>query len=274
MPAISDNLIHFLGRQYKESPFKQFEIFKSIIVNGLMCSKVNIKFSGGGVVHNSVVCFTDIPLSECDEHAAIYGKFGIGFKKSFVKNKGGNPARYFIDYLPSQIDEVSLVENRGILYANLSMHFEFVKMIGEKLKSENDFCFFDKDGNILVHSSKLKEWYELQITLLSYDKETGDLGPARDETKEIDLYYKEREWRLVPTNYNIVSKTVTIDEAQRKVFYSFSREDINVIVTPNDEIRSTVLRYLFSLAESEDKRLKDFGENPVPIITYDDLKKW
>lgn len=274
MAAISDNLIHFLGRQFKDSPNKQFEVFQKIIENGLMCSKVNVKFSGGGTVYNNAVCFTDIPLSECDEHAANYGKYGIGFKKSFVKNKGGNPARYFINYVPSQIDDGSMVENRGLLYANLSIHFEFVKMVGEKLKTEEEFSIYDKNGNIIISNQKLKEWYELQITLLSYDKETGDLGPARDETKEIDLYYKEREWRLVPTQLNMLSNTVIIDQSSQKAYYSFTRDDINVVVTPNDEIRSNVLRYFFSLAESKDKRLRDFAENPVPIITYDDLKKW
>ena len=93
MPAIADNLIHFLGRQHKGSPRKQFEIFKAIVQNGLRCSKIQIKFGEAGVVHNEAICFTDIPLSHCDEHTAIYGKFGIGFKKSFVKRKGGNPAR-------------------------------------------------------------------------------------------------------------------------------------------------------------------------------------
>jgi hypothetical protein len=100
LQAISDNLIHFLGKQYKGSPNEQFGIFKSIINLGLRFKKTPIKFGDSGSVDNHIVCFTDIPLSLCDEHAANYGKFGIGFKKSSIKKCGGHPVRYFIDYLP------------------------------------------------------------------------------------------------------------------------------------------------------------------------------
>src|SRR5437016_4135435 len=100
MQAISDNLIHFLAKQWKGSPIKQLEVFKSIIKYGLKLRNTQIRFGNQGAVNNHIVCFTDIPLSLCDKHAANYGKFGIGFKKSSIKTCGGNPVRYFIDYDP------------------------------------------------------------------------------------------------------------------------------------------------------------------------------
>src|SRR5271157_3232183 len=103
MAAISDNLIHFLARNDKESPDKQLEVFKLIIQNGLRSSPVMIKFSQGKSIYNDIVCFTDIPLRDCLEHTGVYGKFGIGFKKSYVKRCGGNPARYFLDYMPGRL---------------------------------------------------------------------------------------------------------------------------------------------------------------------------
>jgi hypothetical protein len=274
MPAISDNLMHFLGRQHKESPNKQLDIFKLIVSKGLRCSNIQIKFGDGGLVHNQVVCFTDIPLSECDEHAAIYGKFGIGFKKSFVKKNGGNPVRYFVDYLPSETADSSLVENRGMLYHNICFHFQFMRQLEEFLRKDPEFQLYDKNQKVLFGNKKLQEWIDQQIAIFSYEKETGDLGPARDETKEIDLYYKEREWRLVPLNSNFISGSAGYDEEERSIYYKFYRSDVNVIVTPNDEVRTEVLKYLLSLDSAPDQRMKEFADNPVPIVTYDDLHKW
>ncbi|GEM_PF-1133673 len=267
--AISDNLIHFLARRHKESPFKQFNVFKSIIEDGLKCSNIQIKFGSGGNIFNQVVCFSDIPLSFCDEHTATYGKFGIGFKKSFVKKCGGNPVRYFVDYLPGETLDKSLVENRGQLFLNMCLHFNAA--LGVKNLIDNDASLYNKDGKIVFDKEALHNWYTQQIAILSFEKEMGDLGPARDETKEIDLYYKEREWRLVPMLGNLIAGTIA--ERDGAYFYKFRREDVNVIVTPNDEIRIAVLKYLLGLAESEDIRLKEFSEPPT-IISYDDLSKW
>ena len=55
MSAISDNLIHFLARNDKESPNRQFSIFKLIIENGLRTSRAQIKFSEGASVFNHII---------------------------------------------------------------------------------------------------------------------------------------------------------------------------------------------------------------------------
>jgi len=64
------------------------------------------------------------------------------------------------------------------------------------------------------------------------------------------------------------------DESKDIYFYKFNRNDVNMVVTPNDEIRTGVLRFLLALEKEADDRLKKFAKNPVPIITYDDLHKW
>lgn len=272
MPVISDNLMHFLGRVYKDSPSKQLDIFKSIITEGLKCSSIQVKFGNAGNVFNQVVCFTDIPLSFCDEHTAIYGKFGIGFKKSYLKRCGGNPVRYFVDYLPGESSDIKLTENRGSLSLNISKHFKIIHDLKKYLDADTTFCLYDKNGNVLVKHMELQEWLSEQLVIFSYEKEMGDLGPARDETKEVDLYYKEREWRLVLTNLNL--KSGIVEQKRSEYYYKFGRNDINLIVTPNDEIRTDVLKYLLSFSENKDPRLKEFAENPLTIISYDDLNKW
>jgi hypothetical protein len=84
------------------------------------------------------------------------------------------------------------------------------------------------------------------------------LGPGRDDTKIIDSYYKEREWRLVPLNGNLSSGSVIRDEKEDSYYYKFKRNDTNMVVTPNDEIRTEVLKFLLGLERETDERLKEF----------------
>lgn len=235
---------------------------------------MQIKFDSGTSIINQIICFTDIPLRECNEHTSIYGKFGVGFKKSFVKNAGGNPARYFLDYLPGQTGTVTSVESRGGLYSVLCSQHKLLMKVNEHLASNPDFELFDAKGTSIFSPATLKQQVNEMIFILSFEKEMGDLGPARDETKEIDLYYKEREWRLVPSTLTLVSGAAKLRDGTETYFYPFDRNDVNMIVVPNDEMRSVVLKYFLSLGNSADERLKSFAENPLPVINYDDLHRW
>ena len=85
MKAISDNLIHFIGRNWKDYPSKQFAVFESILNKGLMLSPIETHYGFAGKITNRAVCFTDMPLNFCDEHTATYGKFGIGFEKRLLR---------------------------------------------------------------------------------------------------------------------------------------------------------------------------------------------
>lgn len=274
MSAISDNLIHFLARTDKESPGKQLDVFKLIVENGLRTGRVQIKFAEGASIINQIICFTDIPLRECNEHVSIYGKFGIGFKKSFVKNVGGNPARYFLDYLPGQTGTEANVESRGGLYHNLCYQYKMMAKVNDLLTSNPDFGLFDAEGTSIFTATELKSQIEAMIFSLSFEKEMGDLGSARDETKEIDLYYKEREWRLVPSTLTVLSGAAKLKAGTSTYFYPFDRNDVNMIVVPNEEMRTVVLNYFLSLGNSADERLRRFAENPLPVINYDDLHRW
>lgn len=253
-------------------PLKQFEIFKNIIKKGLKCSKVRIKFAGWGHVWNHVVCFTDIPLSMCDEHAAIYGKFGIGLKKSFVKNRGGNPARYFVNYLPNETFDEEVVENRGTLYFNLCQHFDIFMKIKTHLDTNESFGLYDENGTQLFDYEEIKKWINQQLITFSFEKETGDMGPARDETSEMDTYYREREWRLVPTEASTRSGVLEIDN--KDFLYKFDRKDVNVIITPNNDLRAEVINFLLKLSTEDDPRLQLFSHDLVPVVTYDELHRW
>ena len=274
MSAISDNLIHFLARSAKDSPAKQFEVFKSIITNGLRTGRIQIKFGDGGSIFNQVVCLTDIPLRDCDEHTAVYGKFGIGFKKSFVKARGGNPARYFVDYTPGHISSDGPMESRGLLSLQLNLLQKTVVNLKHRLATDASFALFDSDQKEVLSTVQLDDLQRSVIYMLSFEKEMGDLGPARDDTDAVDLYYKEREWRLVPSKAVVDSGLAAYNDDLKYFQYVFGPAAVNMIVVPNDEMRSQVLGFLLGLTDSPDPRLRDFALNPLPIISYDDLQRW
>lgn len=272
MLPVTDNLIHFLGRNDKLSPDKQFIIFKSIIENGLRMGKSTFCYaSSQSVLHVQIVCFTDIPLNLCDEHTAVYGKFGIGFKKSFVKRVGGNPVRYLVNYMPHESGDDSLIECRGITYNSLSSIFGLFKMLADRRQEGLEFICDDK-GNKLLNTEQIDEIINQVIATFGYDKETGDLGPARDNDQSTDQYYREREWRIVPVLGNKINGS--IKELDGYTYVNFTRKDINMIVVPNSDIKRSAFHYFNSLQTSDDKRLKEFGDDLPSIIVYDELRNW
>lgn len=274
MAVVSDNLIHFLGKKCKDSPNEQFEVFKKIVINGLKLSENNISYGQNGTVTNHIACFTDIPLNQCDEHIAQYGRFGIGFKKQSIKKVGGHPARYFIDSNNLAING-SEPDISGAMQTNLQCQLDMVLRIKEASKRVDSLELVDQTGQQVVDPAFLKEWLGLQLTVLSFDKETGE--PETPDAFD-DLYYKEREWRLVPLRGNRGLEPESIEQIRKdeadNFFYNFNRTDVNMILTPCAEVRVSVIRFLNELGNKTDVRLREFAENPLSVIAYDDLCKW
>ena len=146
--------------------------------------------------------------------------------------------------------------------------------INQRQKSDPGFELFDAKGISVFSPDELKNFVETQILAFSFDKEMGDLGPPRDETREIDRYYKEREWRIVVLKLAELSGVATRESNTDAWFYKFDRADVNMVVVPNEEMRSEVLNYFLGLKTSTDTRLKKFSANPLPVISYDDLHRW
>lgn len=176
--------------------------------------------------------------------------------------------------MPGQTQTETLVESRGGLYFNLCEQYKFINILNEHLRSDTDFALHDNNGEVIFTPEQLQKHIESIIFTYSFDKEMGDLGPARDETKEIDLYYKEREWRLVPSNLTVHSGVAKYQPGFSYFHYPFQREDVNMVVVPNEEMRTIVLEFILNLRQSDDERLRQFGANPLPVISYDDLQMW
>ncbi len=274
MTVVSDNLIHFLGKEFKDSPDQQFDVFKAIINDGLGLKQIKIDYGEFRRVYNYITCFTDIPLSLCDEHIAQYGKFGIGFKKLSIKKAGGHPARYFIDSILN-LENSSEPDLRGGMKWNLRNQLEMIQRIKSYLENSDFLGLFDHENQLVLDRASLEEWVNLQVTVLSYDKAAG----AQEEPdSSLDQFYKEREWRLVPLHGNRgldpESPELVRKDEEDNFFYMFSRDDVNMILTPNAETRIQVIEFLSELRNKEEERLQMFAEDPPPVLAYDDLRKW
>ena len=263
MNAVSDTLFHFLDRAHENEPEKQFDTFTSIIKKGLLFSSISENL-GSTTFANTGICFTDIPLGMSEEHTKVYGKFGIGFKKEFVKNMGGNPAFYFDDW--NYVNSFSENKLRGQFtdaikeVAKLTLYLSEMEKNGEKVNTRfrgNPIC-------LTTYANPLRQ-------VLSNLKSCGDLGPASDNTNRNDAYYKEREWRIL---YFLKHKELGYvnGEGRRiegkgyieKIYLKINpSKDIRIIVTPNEDIRKKVINFF----------LKD-GDSFIPtIINYDDFSK-
>lgn len=214
MEATSTTLFHFLDRAHKSEPNKQFETFKGIMESGLRFSEVNFLEHVGC----EAICFTDLPLQLSQEHVSVYGSFGLGFSKEFVRNHGGNPVFY--------IDEYRVFYNHNHSNILRGPIFELTQHLIDEI-------------SIKKHDDEI---IQPLIQLLANCKEMGDLGPASDYTNRNDSYYKEREWRILKCPEMEKYKEWFIQKNDR-AFIKVNPIDLRIIVTPNDDIRRKVIDY-------------------------------
>ena len=82
----SITLFHFTDR---------LENLQDILLSGLRSGLVSEKISGRNIAYSSeMICFCDIPLSKIKEHTKWYGKYAIGIRPEFLKEKGVSPVIY------------------------------------------------------------------------------------------------------------------------------------------------------------------------------------
>lgn len=269
--AVSNTLFHFIDRSHKNEPIRQFDTFKSIIENGLKFSDISVehwevKFSNKGI------CFTDLPLYLSEQHSIVYGKFGIGFTKEFVKNRGGNPVFYFVDW-DGLHEPNQLYGLRGILMENLKNTAKLCLDISNLNFEPSKILLQDGTGKAreITPSVNLMSLANQMWQMFSMFKEIGDLGPASDYTNRNDTYYLEREWRIILYKLHETSEYGFIDERNDEIFLKIQQRDIRIITVPNEDIRRMVYDYFWQQKESHPN---DFDKQYIPtIIVYDELSQ-
>ena len=147
----------------------------------------------------------DIPSNLISKHSNIYGRYGIGFKKSWARGKGINPLLYLVDY------------------ANPISYLQSLDRLTQSIHSE------DPDYS---HRNAL-------VNLLSYTKPYE--GEFRGQTNY--RFYDEREWRYVPPA-NLVQRMKPTDwdkfdqlsfDEKTVDYLDFRHEDVELVVVSSPE---------------------------------------
>lgn len=168
-----------------------------------------------------MACFCDIPVQEARNHSKIYGKYTLGFDKSWGVARGINP----ITYLVPESDLSTAIRSLNFLTGQISPQSPEYRIRNAFLK--------------IVQFLKLYE------------------GPyTKDEYKnENHRFYDEREWRYVIKGdlEKITPPSELNDTEDIRHKLSVALEDVRfIIVSKNDEVE-TVLKYFSEKKENLDK---------------------
>jgi hypothetical protein len=232
-------LIHWTGRDINHNDRKKYvDKLKSVLQKGLCMNpgKETIygKDSRRITAEIARVCFTEIKLTQTEEHAKQYGRLGIGFNRDFVLEREGNPVFYVQNGEKSHIIQ------------NLTNLISWMKSL--------------PDDDIVGLRIK-----ELEI-ISGYLKNMS----CRDENEL--KYYDEMEWRIVhisrlegPNNY-IQNIGETTKEGEKSYRLKFNPKDIQLIVFPD----SGTLR----LAMRDEEISEYFNSYMPTLIALDDCKNF
>jgi hypothetical protein len=272
MKAISNTLMHFLGRGVKSNPDNQFGVFRQILRDGVLLSETRFTFPDGTYLYNYCACFTDIPLNFCDDHVGEYGKFGIGFKKESIRAKGGNPVRYTIP--PDTLPATYPLEPTGILYWNLKNLFLVGRLIDHMKDHPQDWIkIFESVGikfqventNAIPPEKVFGEMWQAFLQIFGFEKQTQDMNST-----VLDQYYYEREWRVV--NYDALLEKKIVKKMNDNLYMQFHRDDVRLVVVPDEKMRLRVNGWFGGKNDQDILAPNSFMENPPSILVYDDLK--
>lgn len=105
------------------------------------------------------ICFTEIRLSQIEQHTMRYGKLGIGFDRKFIINRGGRP----VIYVPFVAQHKLMEETMRFVYENsvgevrdrLKWLFGFVKRMSDKPTPHKDSQDFLKNQSGELYTVKL-----------------------------------------------------------------------------------------------------------------------
>jgi hypothetical protein len=159
-----------------------------------------------------VVCFCDIPVDDLDIHVQKYGRFGIGFPKSILIERGANPVFYVAN--PSTIHK----RFSSDLIADIMRdptNFDYNRVresVDQRIERGAAFDravpewhrLIDMLRDLLMRTSSSPgvppEAHKLHDLTLFMDFEVFSLikcfDPNLDESHR-ENFYMEREWRVV-----------------------------------------------------------------------------
>lgn len=181
-----------------------------------------------------MVCFCDLLFSQIKDHIDFYGDYGIGLRKGeWGIPKGISP----IVYVPPKSTSASQIQ-------------AIASVVRTKLKSTND-------RELISH--QLQNFYKF---VKPY---SGIVGNRKDDTRINKIFYDEREWRYVPTNFQVLPKTKTTKK---------SVENRNVEMQKRDGLtfEAKDIKYIIVRLENEIPEFADFIESQLTQFKMSDRK--
>ena len=178
MPLTPNSIFHFTSKEkLKWTLENNFRV--RYCLENISCYVSAINAAAVTSIAVPMVSFCDIPLSQIKDHYVNYGKYGIGFKKEWARNKGLNPVLY--------IDQFS--------------------------KLNQQFTYFNSFNGI-----EDTELDKTLIELIRYMKNyEGLLQRAGESDKPNYRFANEKEWRYVP-DFNSKFKPF-IYNIHNRIFY-------------------------------------------------------
>tara|TARA_R110002072_G_scaffold534_6_gene3958 strand:- start:137535 stop:138191 length:657 start_codon:yes stop_codon:yes gene_type:complete len=113
------------------------------------------------------VCFSEAPLHLLERISKRRGPYGIGFKKRFISNKGGNPILYAIDGTPLHAGLEKLLkiaqEDKGELGDTF---WEIAPFIDRVISNESSRYQFDWEREWRLNKNLDFETYEVSFLII------------------------------------------------------------------------------------------------------------
>lgn len=213
------------------------------------------------------VCFTDLPLRFTEQHSERYGCCAIGVTKSRVKQWGGNPVLYIVDRRNELGVSDSELHNRRDLRGIFG---EYLVKAAQILAQS--YALNDDHWSKSLSPEQLEELKKDFGFIFAYVKEMFDLGADVDgeDDPNKDRYFLEREWRVGLTHtHEAIGQHNSPDNFVRQdpdgnYYLTLRKEDVRVIVLPNDWSRKEIARRLID---------KGWPPHELPtLITYSDSR--
>ena len=180
----SEILVHWTSRQLaRQSPSEvniqdgYVALLRNIYLKGLRFSHpCNPDVVAGVNCHTElptlpIICFTEIRLSQTQEHVRQYGGLGIGFRREFLMAWGANPVFYMQSkrqgIVNTNLSGLATLENKP---KGLDVFLSYVKPMGEP--SSDQYPYYDES-----------EWRMVACKL-------GDQWPERFTEAEEDVWFR------------------------------------------------------------------------------------
>ncbi len=233
MTIHSKFLIHWTGKDIEKKANNAEDQYiirlKDILQKGLRMNpgieRIHGKNEKWVEIKIARVCFTEVKLTQTEEHAMRYGGLGIGFHRNYVLEREGNPAFY--------------VQNgdKGHIIENIDFLFKQIKSLSsETNKALEVICGYLKNMSD-YNKEEFKYYDEMEWRVVHIDKLTGPNNYIQDydeKTEEGDKFYR---LKVLPEDIKLIvfPNNLALEKALKdKDFCSYFSSYVPNLITLED----------------------------------------